>query len=91
MTRNPAILKDVKPYNVERDRVFSAEPKIAEFLLPLDRPAFVAGSQAGHMRDDDYVIGLAYEGEARAYPVWILDYYHSVNDWIGDTPVAFFT
>jgi len=34
------------------------------------------------MRDDDYVIGLVFEARARAYPVWIIDNYHVVNDCI---------
>ncbi|MBA3628072.1 MAG: DUF3179 domain-containing protein [Actinobacteria bacterium] len=34
------------------------------------------------MRDDDYVIGLVFKGQARAYPVWIIDNYHVVNDCI---------
>jgi hypothetical protein len=32
------------------------------------------------MREDDYVIGLTFRGRSRAYPLWIVDHYHVLND-----------
>lgn len=40
------------------------------------------------MRDDDYVVGLEVDGQARAYPLWVIDHYHIVNDRAGGEQVV---
>jgi hypothetical protein len=57
----------------------------------IDNPKFCSADQAAHMREDDHVVGVVYEGEIKAYPLWIADYYHSVNDMYGKNPVTFST
>lgn len=42
----------------------------------------VPAGAAGHMRGDDYVIGVAFGGRHRAYPLWVIDNYHVVNDQV---------
>jgi hypothetical protein len=54
----------------------------------IDRPRFVAAAEAKHIRDDDIVMAFELAGEARAYPVFILNYHEIVNDVIGGRPVA---
>jgi hypothetical protein len=39
------------------------------------------------MRPDDHVIAFAWRGVARAYPLWVTDHYHVVNDRVGEQPV----
>ena len=56
-----------------------------------DKPKFSPADSAIHMRDDDYVVGLTYRGIARAYPLWIADNYHVINDNISGEPVVFTT
>ncbi|MCH8820459.1 MAG: DUF3179 domain-containing protein, partial [Acidobacteria bacterium] len=56
-------------------------------FLPLNNPAVVPASMADYMKDDDIVAGLVVEGQARAYPQWVLVAYHVVNDTIGNAPV----
>lgn len=53
----------------------------------LDAPRFVAAAQMRELRDDDRVLGLELHGEAKAYPVRILDYHELVNDRFGEQPV----
>jgi hypothetical protein len=53
---------------------------LGEAVSGLDDPGIVAAASADHMRTDDYVIGLVFRGRARAYPLWIVDNYHVVND-----------
>jgi hypothetical protein len=53
----------------------------------IDRPKFVAPDKAG-LQPDDRVLGLSYQGMAKAYPVRILNWHEVVNDQFGDTPVA---
>ncbi|MEJ3653115.1 DUF3179 domain-containing (seleno)protein [Actinomycetes bacterium KLBMP 9759] len=50
------------------------------WFLPLNNPAVVAADAAGHMRDDDPVVGILVGDQARAYPWWVLANYHLVND-----------
>ena len=49
----------------------------------LDFPRFTSPLEATFLREDDWIIGLEIQGEARAYPVKILNYHEIVNDRIG--------
>ncbi len=63
-------------------------PRCAGMIISaLDDPAFVGADQADHMRPGDMVIGIVHRGAARAYPFWIADFYHVINDLILDDPV----
>ena len=59
--------------------------------LLIEEPTYVAASQADFMRDDDYVIALDYQGATKVYPLWIIDYYHTIHDQIGDEPFVVFS
>lgn len=55
----------------------------------IDEPRFESAQQAdGWLDDDDQVIGLYRNGEARAYPQSILVWHEIVNDEVGDDAVA---
>ncbi len=49
----------------------------------LDSPRFTSPRDATFLREDDWIIGLEIDGDARAYPVKILNYHEIVNDRIG--------
>lgn len=53
----------------------------------IDRPRFVAAASAG-LSDDDRVLGAVHEGNARAYPVRILNWHEVVNDRIGSRAIV---
>ncbi|MBA3477405.1 MAG: DUF3179 domain-containing protein [Lautropia sp.] len=53
----------------------------------IDHPKFVAAGEA-RLADSDRVLGLTHDGEARAYPVRILNWHEVVNDRLGDRAVA---
>lgn len=55
---------------------------------PLMDPPFLPAGEADHMHDEDVVIGIAVDGDARAYPWWIMDNHHVANDTVGGRPVA---
>lgn len=57
---------------------------LGEAISGVDDPLMVPASEADHMRPEDYVIGVVVRGEARAYPIWVIDNYHVVNDRAGD-------
>lgn len=54
----------------------------------LTRPPTVTGREARHLSDDDRVIGISLDQEARAYPLAILNYHENVNDELGGKPIA---
>lgn len=53
----------------------------------IDNPVFVPADEAG-LSEGDRVIGVAIGGDARAYPVRILNWHEIVNDTVGGRPVA---
>ena len=51
-------------------------------------PGFVPAGEAAYMNDDDQVIGVSTGGEARAYPIKILNWHEAVNDAVGGQPIV---
>jgi hypothetical protein len=64
----------------ERDRI----PRDA--IVPVYSPAYVSPEEAG-LQPGKMVIGLAINGDARAYPVGMMRVREMVNDEVGGTPV----
>jgi len=56
-------------------------------FVPLYSPTFVKAGDASYLRDDDLVLGLELNGEARAYPVMMMWYHHIANDMVQGSPV----
>ena len=54
----------------------------------IDNPQFVDSTEAHFMSESDVVIGLEINGDARAYPLFILVWHEIVNDKVGEVPVA---
>lgn len=57
-------------------------------IPPIDEPAFVPSAERTKLADDEPVISLSINGDARAYPLQILIWHEIVNDVVGGTPVA---
>ena len=55
-------------------------------ILPIYDPVMVSAEESG-LEDDDHVMGLAIDGEARAYPVRELFSREMVNDEVAGVPV----
>ena len=56
-------------------------------FVPLDSPELLRVEEAEYLSDDDLVLGLEWQGQARAYPVSMLTYHHVVNDTVAGRPV----
>lgn len=52
----------------------------------LDQPATIPAAEAD-WADEDLVLGIATGGEARAYPIAILNWHELVNDTLGGEPI----
>ena len=56
-------------------------------FVPLDNPEFLTAEDASFLGDDNLVMGLYIEGQARAYPVGMVYYHHVVNDTVDGRPI----
>ncbi len=54
----------------------------------LEQPAHIPAAEADYLRDDEAVFGVAIGGEARAYPLRMLDWHELLNDVVGGEPVS---
>ncbi len=52
------------------------------------KPEFVQAAEADFLAPEDQVIGVEVEGQARAYPVAILNWHEVVNDTLSGTPIV---
>ena len=70
--------REIAPGGPDRDEIPS-----------LDRPIFETPAEAGSwLRDDEPVLLLDLNGDARAYPLRLLMWHEIVNDVVADIPVA---
>ncbi|MDA8110773.1 MAG: DUF3179 domain-containing protein [Betaproteobacteria bacterium] len=53
----------------------------------IDSPKFVPAAKARALRGNDRVLGLVWEGIAKAYPIRILNWHELVNDRLGEERV----
>lgn len=80
-----------KPFNVTRHTVPVSEiqrsvPKDA--IPALVEPQFVRSSEIGNLlAPKDRVLGVYLNGEAKAYPIRILNWHELVNDEVGGQPI----
>lgn len=54
----------------------------------LDNPPMLNASEAAYLQPGEAIFGLYLNGEARAYPLRILDWHEMANDVIGGIPVS---
>ncbi len=54
----------------------------------LDNAEMIEPDAAGYMTPGEPVIGLSIKGDARAYPLRIMDWHEMANDIVGDVPVS---
>jgi len=67
---------------IPADEVVSGGPP-RDGIPALNDPELIGAGEARYLDDDDRVLGVALDGEARAYPVRILNWHEVVNDQIG--------
>jgi len=54
----------------------------------LTNPDFITVAEADYLGDEDLVFGVEINGDARAYPLRILDWHEMFNDVVGGVPVS---
>ncbi len=55
-------------------------------IRPVYEPRFVAAADAP-LEDEELIIGISIEGEAKAYPITVLRFREMVNDELGGLPI----
>ncbi len=57
-------------------------------IPPLDNPRMIAADEATYLNPDDRVFGVELNGDARAYPLRIMNWHEMANDVVGGIPVS---
>ncbi len=81
-----------KPFDVTRHTIPLAQitdggPPRDGIPALVDPPFVSANRMRKFLKDSDRVLGVVVNGEARAYPVRILNWHELVNDSVGDRPI----
>ncbi|MEH6456201.1 MAG: DUF3179 domain-containing protein [Cocleimonas sp.] len=78
---------DLADISIPANKVFIGGPP-RDGIPSIDKPKFLAAGEADYLKDNDRVLGIYHFGEARAYPIRILDWHEIVNDKIQGRSVA---
>lgn len=82
-----ALLRDEHPSRIRVEEiVWGGVPY--EGIPALDRPPAIPASKATYLEPDEPVFGIRLGGEARAYPLRILDWHEMANDELGGVPFS---
>ena len=55
-------------------------------IAPVYDPIFLSAHEAP-LRDEELIMGVAHQGEAKAYPISVLRFREMANDELGDLPI----
>ena len=80
-------LRDGTPSRIRLEEVVWGGVPV-DGIPALIHPAMIRAAAASYLSPSDPVFGLAVNGDARAYPLRILDWHEMVNDVVGGLPVA---
>ena len=82
LTGAPVPQHSTSSSDVDFDRVNAR----AGSFPPLDDPRVISPAEATWLEDDDIVLGAVQNGEARAYPLFMMTFHHVSNDTLGGEP-----
>ncbi len=74
-------------HSIPLDKIKGGGPP-KDGIPSIDNPVFAEISDSHFVSDSDTVIGLEINGEAKAYPLFILVWHEIVNDEVGGVPVS---
>lgn len=85
LRKDPAVRTTVDLDEVQ-EGTSAAEPRDA--IPAIRKPEAAKAEDATWVRDEDRVLGISVNGEARAYPLRLLEAHEVVDDTVGGVPVA---
>jgi hypothetical protein len=80
-------LRDDKPRTIRVEEI-QWGGVLVDGIPALDNPDMLPAAEADYLLPEEPVFGLFLQGEARAYPLRILDWHEMANDVIGGQPVS---
>lgn len=80
-------LKDETPSRIRVEEILWGGVRV-DGIPALDNPDMLTVDQAHYLLPEEPVFGLQLKGEARAYPLRILDWHEMANDVVGGQPVS---
>ena len=80
-------LRDDEPSRIRSEEILWGGV-LVDGIPALDSPAMIAPADADYLTPEDPVFGIELNGDARAYPLRILDWHEMANDVIGGVPVS---
>ncbi len=72
---------------IDPDDIQSGGPP-PDGIPPIDSPVFASVSDTDYLSDQEGVVVVEINGDARAYPIQVLIWHEIVNDTVGDEPVT---
>lgn len=72
---------------IDPDDIQSGGPP-PDGIPPIDSPVFALVSDTDYLSDQEGVVVVEINGDARAYPIQVLIWHEIVNDTVGDEPVT---
>ena len=78
---------DLSRHSVPPDEIFSGGPP-KDGIPALTDPDVTAAGDTTYLRPQDRILGVELNGEARAYPIRILNWHEVVNDRVGGLPIV---
>ncbi len=72
---------------IPSDQVFDGGPG-KDGIPSIDNPDFTLTAEVSFLKDEDLVLGIAFDGVIKAYPHPILDWHEIVNDEFGELSLA---
>ncbi|MFU8813073.1 MAG: DUF3179 domain-containing protein [Balneolaceae bacterium] len=83
----PGFSTDVSQRSISLNELIPGGPG-KDGIPSIDDPKFISQTEASRwLRDQEPIVLVEVDGEARAYPIQILMWHEMVNDWFGDRPV----
>ncbi len=77
---------DLSRHSIPLEEILSGGPP-KDGIPAILRPKFVDAEKASFLKDEDRLLGLIVNGEAKAYPIKILNWHEIVNDIVGGKQV----
>ena len=72
---------------IPENKIFVGGPP-RDGIPSIDKPRFVTAADASYLQDEDRILGVYHLGQARAYPIKILNWHEIVNDKFNDKAVV---
>lgn len=83
----PSSTTPARQGKIDVNQILSGGPP-KDGIPSIDNPKFWSAGEANKsLKDDDVVLGLEFEGEARAYPLRIMNWHEIVNDEVKGKPI----